>query len=91
MTSPMPEQRRALRKASDRTVHTVAPPPGDPSIAEPARRPDEVAPRPSKEKRVKLAVKVPKSLRGTLREEAERRGMTVDELVTILLGDRITR
>jgi len=42
-----------------------------------------------KTKNVDLGVKVPKELRKQLRKEAVRRGITVDELVTILLGDRI--
>ena len=46
---------------------------------------------PKKDKLVGLDVKVPKSLRTALRAEAERRGMTVDQLVEILLGDRATR
>ena len=50
---------------------------------------DAVSPR--KDTFVTLDVQVPKSLRTALREEAERRGMTVDRLVTILLGDRTTR
>lgn len=43
----------------------------------------------SKDKNVDLGVKVPKSLRKQLRQEAVRRGITVDDLVTILLADRI--
>jgi len=100
MTTPMPEQRRALRKAADRAVHPVAPPPGDPLVSTPpASAPSPPPPVPGagagrrrdRDKRVKLSVKVPKALRSALREEAERRGMSVDELVGILLGDRITR
>lgn len=43
----------------------------------------------SKGKNVDLGVKVPKSLRKALRAEAVRRGIKVDELVTILLNDRM--
>lgn len=43
----------------------------------------------SKDKNVDLGVKVPKRLRKQLRAEAVRRGITVDDLVTILLSDRI--
>lgn len=43
----------------------------------------------SKGKNVDLGVKVPKALRKALRQEAVRRGIKVDELVTILLNDRI--
>lgn len=43
----------------------------------------------SKGKNVDLGVKVPKSLRKALRQEAVRRGIKVDELVTILLSDRM--
>lgn len=90
MSTPMPEQRPALRRAADRDLHPVTPPPSD-DLRIAAGRPPTEAVKSRKEKSVKLAVKVPKSLRTTLREEADRRGMTVDELVVILLGDRITR
>ena len=43
----------------------------------------------AKGKNVDLGVKVPKSLRKALRAEAVRRGIKVDDLVTILLNDRI--
>ena len=91
MTTPMPEQRRALRRSADRELHPVTPPPGDALPAQPARREAPAGAPARKDKQVKLSVRMPKSLRAALREEAERRGMSVDELVVILLGDRITR
>ena len=91
MNTPMPEQRPALRKAADRDRHPVTPPATDGlQVAAGTSTADAVKPA-RKEKAVKLSVKVPKSLRASLREEAARRGMSVDELVVILLGDRITR
>ena len=90
MTTPMPEQRPALRRAADRDLHPVTPPATDDlRVAPDASTAEAVKVR--KEKSAKLSVKVPRSLRESLREEANRRGMSVDQLVTILLGDRITR
>ena len=66
MTTPMPEQRRALRKAADRAVHPVAPQPGDPLVSTPpASAPSPPPPVPGagagrrrdRDKRVKLSVK----------------------------------
>ena len=87
-----PEQRPALKRATDRGVHPVAPPADEVgAIAVVAGRSTADAVSPKKDKLVDLGVKVPKSLRKALREEADRRGMTVDQLVQILLGDRATR
>lgn len=90
MSTPMPEQRPALRRAADRDLHPVTPPPGD-TVGSAAGTSSTEAVKPRKDKSVKLSVRVPRSLRSALRDEADRRGMSVDELVTILLGDRITR
>jgi hypothetical protein len=46
---------------------------------------------PDRDKLVDLGVKVPKSLRKTVRAEAKRRGITVDELVAEVLRDRTVR
>ena len=91
MSTPMPEQRPALRRAADRDRHPVTPPPADDLRATAGSATADAVRAPRREKSVKLSVKVPKSLRTALREEAERRSMPVDELVAILLGDRITR
>ncbi len=81
-----PDERPTLRKAADRDVHPMAPTAEDLAGATPAAEPKR-----RKEKLVKLSVKVPKALRQTLRDEAERRGISVDALVAILLGDRTGR
>ena len=91
MSTPMPEQRPALRRAADRDRHPVTPPPTDDLRVTAGSATADAVRAPRREKSVKLSVKVPKSLRTALREEAERRSMPVDELVAILLGDRITR
>lgn len=91
--SPQPEQRRILKPAADRDVHPVAPPPAeveDLHVHGGHTTADAVV-TPKKDKLVTLSVEVPKSLRKALRDEAERRGMTVDQLVGILLGDRVER
>ena len=91
MSTPMPEQRPALRRAADRDRHPVTPPPTDDLRVTAGSATADAMRAPRREKSVKLTVKLPKPLRTALREEAERRSMPVDELVAILLGDRITR
>jgi hypothetical protein len=46
---------------------------------------------PDKDKLVDLGVQVPKSLRKSVRQEAGRRGMTVDEVVADALRARLGR
>lgn len=84
-----PPQRPALQKAPDSGVHPATP------LAEPiadlttrAGSATSDALRPKPDKIVTLELQVPKSLRKTLRAEAERRGMSVDDLVVALLRDR---
>lgn len=88
MSQPMPEQRPALRKAPDAAVHPIVAttPIGDLGSKAGATTADAV--KPKADKPVTLELAVPKSLRRTLRREAERRGMTVDDLVVALLRDR---
>lgn len=88
MSQPMPEQRPALRKAPDAAVHPIVAttPIGDLGSKAGATTADAV--KPKADKPVTLELTVPKSLRRTLRREAERRGMTVDDLVVALLRDR---
>lgn len=99
MTNPKP--RPALRKADDADVHPALPP-KKPLKTIDSKKPKQPNPlkigkgkatsdsiMTGKDKKVELVVKVPKSLRKRLRAEADRRGLSVDELVTILLRDRI--
>lgn len=90
MSQPMPEQRPALRKAADAAVHPIiaTTPIGD--LASKAGSTTADAVKPKSDKPVTLEITVPKSLRKTLRTEAERRGMSVDDLVVALLRDRTT-
>lgn len=85
-----PEQRRALRKAPDSTVHPSLPQEEEVEDLQTkvgSATSDTLRP-PKKDKLVRLSVQVPKSLRASLRAEAERRGMSVDQLVAALLRDR---
>lgn len=88
MSQPMPEQRPALRKAADAAVHPIVAttPIGDLTSRAGSTTADAVMPK--SDKLVTLEIQVPKSLRKTLRKEAERRGMSVDDLVVALLRDR---
>jgi hypothetical protein len=85
--------RPALRKAGDADLHPSTP---QEAAAEPSflRRglttADSVG-MPDRDKLVDLGVQVPKSLRKSVRAEAQRRGMTVDQLVAEALRERTIR
>lgn len=76
-----PAPRPALRRAPDRAAHPTAP------VVPPAPV-TEAAAKPRKDKLVKLKVEVPRSLREGLVDEARRRGLTLDELVSLILRSR---
>lgn len=88
MSQPMPEQRRALRKAADAAVHPIVATSSIGDLTSRAGSTTADAVKPKADKLVPLELQVPKSLRKTLRQEAERRGMSVDDLVVALLRDR---
>ena len=91
MTEFNPEQRRVLAKAPDSEVHPTLP--RVEKIEELLTRrgvaTSDTLRTPKAEKLVPLIVEVPKSLRKTLRTEAERLGMSVDQVVTNLLRERL--
>ena len=74
-----PSPRPALRRAADSTAHPTAP------VAPAAGEPEA---KPGRDKRVKLKVEVPRSLKEGLVDEARRRGLTLDELVALILRSR---
>jgi hypothetical protein len=80
-----------LRKAGDADLHPSTPQ-IDASDDAPLRRlgataGDSVG-RPDKDKLVALEVQIPKSLRKLVRDEAKRRGVSVDHVVAEALRDR---
>lgn len=91
MTTPTPEQRPALRKADDHDLHPAQPRVddlSDLSTKAGSTTADAISGAEKRDKLVRLELQVPKSLRKRLRSEAERRGMSVDDLVVALLRDR---
>lgn len=89
-TGPTPP---GLRKAGDANIHPSAPfgaIDDGPLLRRGATTADAVG-APDKDRLVDLGAKVPKSLRKTVRAEAKRRGMSVDELVAEVLRERTGR
>jgi len=85
--------RPSLRKARDSDVHPSTPPstPEESSLLRVGATTADAIGMPDKDKLVDLGVQVPKSLRKSVRQEASRRGMTVDHVVAEALRDRTVR
>jgi hypothetical protein len=85
--------RPGLRKAGDADLHpsTPAPVTGEPSFLRRGLNTSDSVGPPDRDKLVDLGVKVPKSLRKAVRDEAKRRGMKPDEVVGEALRDRMAR
>jgi hypothetical protein len=82
-----------LRKAADADVHPSTPQHGDaePSFLRAGVSTADSVGKPGKDKDVTLDVTVPKSLRKSVRQEAKRRGISVDEVVVEALRARPPR
>ena len=90
MTSPHAD-RPGLKKAPDADVHPTTPPTttsDDRSLRRLGATTGDAIGMPDKDKLVSLEVQVPKSLRKSVRHEAERRGVTVDDVVAEALRNR---
>lgn len=89
MTAPGTGDRPPLRKAGDAEVNPVTP---EPTLDSPPVRlggsTGDAIGAPDKDKLVDLGVKVPKSLRKSVRREAERLGIPVDKYVAEILRRR---
>ena len=83
-----PFERPSLRKAADAGIHPSAPTPDDPRAGLRLGATSDAVGAPDKDKLVDLEVRVPKSLRKAIRAEAERREITLDELVAEALRKR---
>lgn len=86
------DPRPGLRKAGDADLHPSTPIAGDDPgwLRGRASTADSVG-SPDKDKPVTLDVTVPKSLRKSVRHEAKRRGISVDEVVIEALQERLSR
>lgn len=91
MSSRTPGPRAPLRKAGDADVHPTAPAIEDARFGRPGMSTGDSVGSPDKNKLVELDVKIPKSLRKSVRAEADRRGITVDQLVAEALRERTAR
>jgi hypothetical protein len=81
--------RPGLRKAGDADVHPTTPQNSDESsLLRVGSTTADAIGSPDKDKLVDLGVQVPKSLRKSVRQEAGRRGITVDQVVAEALRDR---
>lgn len=88
--------RMGLRKAPDSDLHPSTPivdtsTPADPSWLRGRSSTADSVGTPDKDKLVTLEVTLPKSLRKSVRQEAKRRGISVDEVVIEVLRDRPSR
>jgi len=84
------QDRPGLKKAPDADVHPTTPPTtsDDRSLRRLGATTGDSIGMPDKDKLVSLEVQVPKSLRRSVRNEAERRGVTVDDVVAEALRNR---
>ena len=91
--SPTGKKRPPLHKAGDADVHPSTPPvtPDEAPLRRVGATTADAIGMPDKDKMVDLGVQVPKSLRKSVRQEAGRRGMTVDEVVADALRARLAR
>jgi hypothetical protein len=89
MTTP-PQPRPALRRAADADVHPVT---GRTSLKPRkggATTSDAILTE-TKDKRVDLAVTIPKSLRKRLKKQSKERGVSMDDLVSGILAAALPR
>lgn len=91
-TPPGETPRAGLRKAADADIHPSTPPAGaDPAWARGGNSTSDAVGMPDKDKLVTVEVSIPKSLRKSVKQEAKRRGMTIDEVVADALRLRPSR
>ena len=85
--------RPSLRKAGDGDIHPSTPlaTADESSLLRVGATTADAIGMPDKDKLVDLGVQVPKSLRKSVRQEAKRRGMTVDDVVAEALRLRPNR
>jgi hypothetical protein len=93
VTPPSGESPRAgLRKAADSDLHPSTPPIADePTWVKGGNSTADSVGMPDKDRLVTMEVSIPKSLRKSVKQEAKRRGMTVDEVVADALRLRPSR
>ena len=80
-----------LGKAPDAAIHPSTPVLDEPAFLRAGASTADALGSPDKDKLVDLGVQVPKSLRKSVRAEAERRGVTADQVVAEALRERTPR
>ncbi len=88
MTGRKSPEKHSLRKAGDADVHPTAPAIEESRFGRPGMTTGDSVGAPDKNKLVEFTVRIPKSLRKSVRAEAERRSVTVDEIVAEALRGR---
>lgn len=93
--TPPKASRAGLRKAPDADLHPSTPvdagPGPDPAWLSGRSSTADSVGMPDKDKLVTLEITLPKSLRKAIRQEAKRRGVSVDDIVVDALRDRPSR
>lgn len=86
----IPNQRPVLAKAADAGLHPTTPKlePIDDLTSKAGSATSDVMRAPKKEKLVTIKVDIPKSVRKSLSIEAEKRGLSVKQLINAILRDR---
>jgi hypothetical protein len=86
-----PTPRPALTKSNDAVVHPTLPRDHEERAPLSTGATSDALLGPKRDKLVELNVEVPKSIRKALKTEAEKRGMSVDQLITMLARNYLGR
>lgn len=86
-----PTPRPALSRASDSVWHPTLPREHEERAPLTSGATSDALLGPKADKLVPLTLELPKSIRKALREDAEQRGLTVDQLITLLARSYLKR
>lgn len=86
-----PTPRPALSRASDAVWHPTLPREQSERAPLSSGATSDALLGPKEDKLVELTIELPKSLRKALRAEAEERGLTVDQLIALLVRSHLKR
>ena len=86
-----PTPRPALGKATDAVVHPTLPRDHEDRAPLSSGATSDALLGPKRDKLVELSIEVPKSIRKALKTEAEERGLSVDQLITMLARNYLRR
>ncbi len=86
-----PTPRAALGKASDAVLHPTMPRDHEDRAPLSTGATSDALLGPKRDKLVELNIEVPKSIRKALKSEADKRGLSVDQLITMLARNYLGR